>query len=369
MVLVWLLASLPVIIILLLMTVLRWGASRAGLAGWLAALLIAHLVFAAGPRLLLTAHLKAAFIILDILLIVWGAFLLFQVTDEAGAIRSLAEALPRLTSDRTLQALIIGWVFATFLQGVGGFGVPVAITAPLLAGLGFSSTAAILIPSIGHGWAVTFGSLALSFQALIAASGFPGQALVTSSSILLGLAGMLAGFQITRLTGGWSEVRRHAGTVLLTGSVMGLTQFLLAKMGLWSSASFGAGLAGMVLLGLLARRKNSSSETIRESFNAFLPGLASYMILIGIILLVQYFIPLRELLSKPMLSSNWAAAAKFRCCGTRGCCWGTAPFFPMHITGSPASLNAVLESVSFSARFVEFVLPAWALPLQQPWRL
>lgn len=301
----WILASLPVIVILILMAAMRWGASRAAPVGWLVAVLLARFTFGAGAGLLLTAHLKAVFIILDVLLIVWGAFLLYRVTDEAGAVQSLADTLPQLTTDRVLQALLIGWVFASFLQGVGGFGVPVAITAPLLARLGFSQAAAFIIPSVGHGWAVTFGSLALSFNALIASSSLSGDALVNSSTLLLGLAGLTAGFQIAYITGGWPALRRLGGSVLIIGVVMAGTQFLLARAGLWSSASFGAGLAGLAASALLAGRANQNKQNAIASLRSFLPGMASYLFLIVIIALVRYWQPLQDLLSRPVLGADF----------------------------------------------------------------
>ena len=124
-------ASLPILIILVLMVGFRWGASRAGAAGYLTALVFAIGAFGAGPQLLAVAHGKALLLTIDVLFIIWMAFLLFRVADEAGAIKAIGEALPHLTADKGMQALIIGWAFATFLQGVGGFGVPVARTTIL----------------------------------------------------------------------------------------------------------------------------------------------------------------------------------------------------------------------------------------------
>ena len=123
---------------------------------------------------------------LDVLPIIWGAYTFYRVTAEAGGIEALSEALPVLTPSRGLQALVIGWAFASFLQGVGGFGVPVAVTAPILAGLGFSPLTAVLVPSIGHAWTVTFGSLASAFQALVAATGMPAALLAPASAAALG---------------------------------------------------------------------------------------------------------------------------------------------------------------------------------------
>ncbi|HJW90359.1 MAG TPA: L-lactate permease, partial [Anaerolineales bacterium] len=101
------LAFIPILLILVLMVGLRWGAARAGGVGYLSALLIAILAFGAGPQLLAYAHTRALVLTLDVLFIIWAAFLLFRVADEAGAIRTIGQALPHLTADRGMQALII----------------------------------------------------------------------------------------------------------------------------------------------------------------------------------------------------------------------------------------------------------------------
>ena len=83
----FLLALFPIALILVLMVGLRWGAARAGAAGYLVALLIAAYYFGAGIDLLAYAHAKALLLSFDVLLIIWAAFLLYRVADEAGAIR------------------------------------------------------------------------------------------------------------------------------------------------------------------------------------------------------------------------------------------------------------------------------------------
>jgi len=204
----FLLALTPILLIFFLMVGLRWGAARAGGAGYLVALWIAIQFFGAGPELLAYAHTKALLLSVDVLLIIWVAFLMYRVADEAGAIRVIGQALPHLTNDKGMQALVIGWVFASFLQGVGGFGVPVAVVAPILVGLGFTPLAAVVIPSIGHGWAVTFGSLGSSFQALMAATGLPDSTLAPPAALFLGIAGLAVGWMVATLP---VDGRRSAG--------------------------------------------------------------------------------------------------------------------------------------------------------------
>ena len=43
-----------------------------------------------------------------------------------------------ITADRRLQLLLIAFAFGAFFEGAAGFGTPVAVTAAILIGLGFS---------------------------------------------------------------------------------------------------------------------------------------------------------------------------------------------------------------------------------------
>ncbi|MCK5646762.1 MAG: L-lactate permease, partial [Anaerolineales bacterium] len=241
----WILALSPILVILFLMLRFRWGAAKAGPAGWFIAVLVAVLRFGAGLDLLALSQTKALLLTMDVLLIIWAAFLLYRVADEAGAIKILSDALPHLTSDRGMQALLIGWAFASFLQGVGGFGVPTAVTAPLLVGLGFSPLAAVVVPSIGHAWSVTFGSLASSFQALMAATGLSGEVLAPVAALMLGFVGIGCGFMVVHVIDGWRGVRRLALPVAVLGITMGAVQYVIAVNRFWHMAGFGAGLAGL----------------------------------------------------------------------------------------------------------------------------
>ncbi len=296
-----LLALTPMLIILILMLRFRWGAAKAGPIGWISAVVVAAWRFGAGLELLALAQAKAVLLTLDVLLIVWGAFLLYRVADEAGAIGVLGEALPRLTSDRGMQALLIAWVFASFLQGVGGFGVPVAVTAPVLIGLGFSPLIAVVMPAIGHGWTVTFGSLASSFQALMASSQIGGDQLAAPSALLLGLAGIASGYMVAHVADGWKGVRRLVLPVLILAITMGATQLLLAVWGLWSIASLGGGLAGLMVGLILARRYRGSNKASAKRMldvRKLILALSGYIALIALTLIIQLVVPVREFLGQ-----------------------------------------------------------------------
>ena len=284
----FILALIPILLILVLMLGLRWGAEKAGVAGYLSALVIAVLYFRAGINLLAFAHLKALLASLDVLLIIWAAFLFYRVTDEAGAVARLGNALPHLTADRGMQALVIGWGFASFLQGVGGFGVPVAVVAPILVGLGFPPMSAIIIPSIGSGWSVTFGSLGSSFQALLATTGLTSADLAFTAALFLGVAALFTGLMVMHVLEGWRGVVRLAIPALILGAVMGGVQLLVADKGPWNTAAFVGSLAGLLVsFGLARIYRGSQTGNDRLDGKALLLALAGYAILVIVTLGVQ----------------------------------------------------------------------------------
>ena len=249
----WMLAFFPVIVVLALMLGLKWGGGRAGAVSWLAAIGVAVMRFGASPSLIAYTQVKAVLLTLDVIYIVWTALILFHIADEAGAVRAIGQALPRLTSDRMMLGLLLGWLFASFLQGMGGFGVPVAVSAPLLVGLGFSPVQAVVMACIGHGWAVNFGSLAISFQTLLAVTGLPGKLLAPDAALLLGLASFACGGIVAYICAGWRGLARSLPAVFILGGLMSAVQYALVTHGLWTLGATGAAMAGLAGGIVLAR--------------------------------------------------------------------------------------------------------------------
>ena len=289
-------ALAPIFILLLMMVHFHWGASLAGPIGWITAAGLGFLRFGMTIEILAWSQVSAFLLALDVLLIVWGAFLLYRVVSEAGAIDLLRDSLSNLSTDPCMQGLLIAWAFASFLQGVGGFGVPVAVAAPVLIGLGFAPLTAVVAPSIGHAWAVTFGSLASSFQALIAASGVDGHLLAPVSALLLAAAGYGCGVAVVVVIDGWKGARRMAVPILVMGTAMGAAQYAVVTRGFWNLGGISAGLAGL-LAGLFLTRffqgGHGRNMTPAESAGAaYLP----YLILIILTVSVQFMPGFRSFL-------------------------------------------------------------------------
>ncbi len=241
-------AAIPLLVVLYLMIGRNWRGNQAGPIGWIVSVIVAVIVFGADRQLLIVAFGRSLLLSLFVLYIIWMALLLYQVVSQAGAIDVIGRELPLLAHEKASQALLLGWVFASFLQGASGFGVPAAVVAPLLAGLGFSPISAVVIALVGHAWAVTFGSLGSSFYSLIAATGLAGQVFAAPSAVLLGICCLLCGLAVLWETGRSGAIKSQLGQLIGVGIIMSAVQFGLAVAGLWSLAAFGAALAGLAVI-------------------------------------------------------------------------------------------------------------------------
>jgi lactate permease len=287
----WLLAFAPITVVLVLMVGFRWGGKRAGPIGWLVAMIVAWLFFGAGPEVLFYSQVRGLLLTLYVLYIIWMALVLYRLVDEAGAIEVIGQGIAKLTSEPTMQLLLLAWAFSAFLQGVAGFGVPIAVVAPLLIGLGFAPVVAVAAVAIGHSWSVTFGDIASSFQALMAATALPGEVLAPWASLFLGVACFGCGIAAAWAYRSWRAVQQGWPALLSMGVVMAGVQAGLATTGLWNLAGFGAGLAGLAVGALVSRlprfqtdslppKTNHSNGPMRMSLGL---ALAPYLVLIVVV--------------------------------------------------------------------------------------
>lgn len=291
-----LLAAVPIGLMLVLMIGRRWDGARAGVAGWLAALLIAAWRFGAGPDLLFWAQVRGLFQSLYVLYIIWGALLFFRVTEADGTLQALSEMLKRLSPSRALQALLLAFGFSSFLQSIGGFGVPVAVVAPILISVGFPAIEAVALPALGDAWAVSFGSLGASFFALTAATGLEGSALAAWAAAALGLVCFASGVAVLWLAGGHVALREGLFPMLAMAATMASVQWLAAWAGLWNIAALLGSLAGIgVGAAWAVWRKSAVSTGLPAS--AVLPALRPYALLLIIIFAEKFLPPLQALLS------------------------------------------------------------------------
>jgi lactate permease len=154
-----LIAAVPILLALVLMVGLRWPATRAMPLAWLTAAFGAILAWGL-PVIYVTALTLQGFITaIGILIIVFGAILILRTLQQSGGMETIQYGMQNITPDRRIQAIIIGYMFAAFIEGAAGFGTPAALAAPLLLSLGFPPLAAAVVCLVFNAFPVTFGAV------------------------------------------------------------------------------------------------------------------------------------------------------------------------------------------------------------------
>src|SRR4051812_3136432 len=103
--------------------------------------------------------------------IIVNVIFLYRLTVDKGYFAVFQYSMGRITPDRRLQLIIIAFFFRAFFEGGAGFAPPVAVSAAMLMGLGFSPLAASGLSLLADTATVAFGALGAPITALAASTG------------------------------------------------------------------------------------------------------------------------------------------------------------------------------------------------------
>ena len=103
------------------------------------------------------------------------------------------------------------------LEGVAGFGTPVAITSSLLILVGFPPLEALVFVLIFNTAPVAFGALGVPVTVLGAVTGLPATALGAMIGRQLPFMALMLPFYVMALYGGWRSVRALWPVLLVAG--------------------------------------------------------------------------------------------------------------------------------------------------------
>lgn len=154
-----LVAVLPIALALVLMVGMRWPATKAMPLAWLVTALGAVFAWQLPAGYVAALTVQGIITAIGILIIVFGALLILYTLQHSGGMETIQYGFQNVSRDRRVQAIIIGYMFAAFLEGAAGFGAPAALAAPLLLSLGFPPLAAAVICLVFNSFPVTFGAV------------------------------------------------------------------------------------------------------------------------------------------------------------------------------------------------------------------
>ena len=228
-------AAAPIALIVALMLGLRWSAAKAGgvglLLAWVLALAVFDFASPVGEVSTLARHAgvfaESAFLAVGILWILLPALALHEHQQRCGALDALRGGLARVSSQRPLQVLLLGWCLGLFFEGAAGFGTPIALVAPLLVGLGVPALTAVVLALLGHAAGVSFGALGTPVLAQAGLTGVPAIDIAWRTALLhAALGGVLMVFFVRTLgAAGLGRVGPGMATLAAAG-------FLLPSLGL-----------------------------------------------------------------------------------------------------------------------------------------
>jgi len=154
-----LIAAIPIALALVLMVGMRWPATKAMPLAWLVTALAGVLVWQLPAGYVAALTIQGVIGAIGILIIVFGAILILYTLRDSGGMETIQCGMQGISPDMRVQAIIIGYLFAAFIEGAAGFGTPAALAAPLLLALGFPPLAAAVICLVFNSFPVSFGAV------------------------------------------------------------------------------------------------------------------------------------------------------------------------------------------------------------------
>src|SRR5271168_969124 len=227
----FLVAILPIATVLVLLGILKRPAWQAALAGLIVALLIAVTVWGMPMRIAAASALNGAvFALWPVMWIVINALLLYNVAVASGRFDAFrAWVIKHLPNDRRVVLIAIGFCFGALLEGIAGFGAPVAITSSLLILCGFPALDALVFVLIFNTTPVAFGALGAPVTVLGAVTGLPAPALAAMIGRQLPIMAAFLPFYVMALYGGMRSIRALWPLLAVAGLSFGSAQFLASN--------------------------------------------------------------------------------------------------------------------------------------------
>ena len=227
----FLIAALPIVVVLVMLGVLHRPAWQASLAGLVVGFVVAVLVWQFPVGLALDSVIAGmVFALWPVMWIVFNALVLYNVAVNSGRFDSFREwVLNHLPNDRRAVLVVIGFCFGALLEGIAGFGTPVAITSSLLILVGYPPLEALVFTLIFNTAPVAFGALGVPITTLGAVTGLKDVTLAAMVGRQLPFFALLLPFYVMAIYGGTRSVRALWPLLLAAGGSFAFMQFVASN--------------------------------------------------------------------------------------------------------------------------------------------
>lgn len=219
-------AAVPVLALLGLLGSGKASAWQAALAGLVAAMATAVLVFGMPADMVLAgAGVGMVFALFRIVWLITAAVFLYNIAVDTGQFEVMKASIAGLSGDRRIQAILVAFSFGAFIEGAAGFGAPVAISAAFLVGLGFRPLQAAILCLVANTAPVAWGAIGTPIRALGEVSGLEPELLSATAGRILPLLSLIVPCWLVRMMVGWRETLAVWPALLTMGGSFAAAQF------------------------------------------------------------------------------------------------------------------------------------------------
>lgn len=305
------LAALPVLFLIVLMGILKMSGDKSAIITLIVTILIAMLAcsfpLADTGFSIVYGILKAFFPILFVIIM---AIFSYNTLLHTGKMELIQEQFTAVSSDKSVQVLLLTWGFGGLLEGMAGFGTAVAIPASILISLGFNPIFSAIVSLIANSVATGFGAIGIPVKVLAEQAGITDIQTLSANVVLqLSPLMLLIPFVILFLTdSNLKSLPKQILLSLIVGTVSLITQYAAAKyMGAETPAIMGS-IASIIVILLYARitepKKEKTKNIPKHTFSESLKAWSVYGLILLLIILTSPLLPLRDLLA-PILTTTF----------------------------------------------------------------
>ncbi|MBI5282795.1 MAG: lactate permease LctP family transporter [Candidatus Solibacter usitatus] len=243
-----LVSAVPITLLFYLLAIRKTAAHMAAVYALAASVLVALFVFKMPPQMVAgaTAH-GAVYAIVWIAWVLIGAVFVYDLTVESGHFETIKGSIGALTDDRRLQLLLIAFAFGAVLEGAGGGGAPVAVTASMMIGLGFRPFETAVVCLMANTAPVAWGGMGNPVRALTAVTGLPEADLSATMGRILPPIAVILPFWLVRTQVGWRETFQVWPGCLAAGLAFGGIQFFWSNYVDASLVDIASGMGALVV--------------------------------------------------------------------------------------------------------------------------
>jgi lactate permease len=225
-----LLASLPLLALLVTLGVFKWRAHWAGALALLVSIGVAMAVFHMPLGATLNAGVYGSAVsVLAILWITFNAIWIYNLTVKSGHFAVLRRAFATISDDRRIQSIVIAFSFGALLESLAGGGSPIAICAVMLIAIGFSPLKAATVALVANTAPVAFGGLGNPITIMGQVTELPAEQFGAMAGRQVAILAVFVPFVLVGVVDGWKGVREVWPAALTCGLSFGIAQFAFSN--------------------------------------------------------------------------------------------------------------------------------------------